>query len=154
VAEGDQDGMDAVLEADAMVDQVQPPARPLPLGPHLRGREPDRRHQVTTAELGKHRGVDLVGLAGQGRQSLGPLSIRDLHLPPQQFQLVVDEPGAGHRLDHRPDRLVVPGRPLHQGAEPVPVGEHGSDLDRGSRLVDQVDVEALSAEIQSSVQHW
>ena len=46
-----------------------------------------------------------------------------LHLPTQQLQLAMDEAGAGHRLDHRPDRLVVPGHPAHEGAEAIKVGQ-------------------------------
>src|SRR5438105_2155021 len=46
VTECDQRGMDPVLERGAMADQMQPPARQLPLSPNLHRRQPDRRHQI------------------------------------------------------------------------------------------------------------
>jgi hypothetical protein len=57
----------ALLQAGAVTDEVQPPARPFALGAHLRVGQPDRRHQIAARELGQHPGVDPVGLAGQRR---------------------------------------------------------------------------------------
>src|SRR5438094_148108 len=51
-APGEQDRVDAVLEARAMLDQVKAPARPLTLFADRRVWKPDRRHQVASRELG------------------------------------------------------------------------------------------------------
>jgi hypothetical protein len=50
---------------------------------------------------------DLVGLDRQWRQPLHLLGVGDLDVPAFSFEGVVDDPGAGHRLDHRADRLAV-----------------------------------------------
>src|SRR5918996_3425305 len=55
-------------KARAVAHQVQPPARPLALGPYQWVGEPDRRHQVAARHFGQHPGVDAVGLAGERRQ--------------------------------------------------------------------------------------
>jgi hypothetical protein len=59
VPEGDQRGVDAVLERRAMPDQMQPVAGQLALAADRRVRQPDRRHQVAPGELGEHARVDL-----------------------------------------------------------------------------------------------
>ena len=65
--------------------------------------------------------VGLVGLAGQGRKPLDLLRVGDLDLPALLLERVVDEPGAGHRLDDRPDGLgvdlVEPAREPPQGLD-------------------------------------
>ena len=75
-------------------------------------------------------------------------------VPALLLERVVDEPGAGHRLDHRADRLAVDLLD--------PAGERSSTRRRRaagqlvqvlSRLGEQTDVDLLSAEIQSGVQH-
>jgi hypothetical protein len=40
----EQHRVDTLLQARAVADQVQPPARPLPLSAHVRIGQPDRRH--------------------------------------------------------------------------------------------------------------
>jgi hypothetical protein len=65
MAEGDQGRVDPVLERRAVADEVEPEAGPLALGPGLRVGQPDRGHEVATAELGQHPGIDLVGLGCQ-----------------------------------------------------------------------------------------
>jgi hypothetical protein len=70
-----------------------------------------------------------------------------------ELELVVDEPGAGHRLDRRPEWLVAASEPLAQPAQAVGIGRHRAVLDRLARFVEQVVVETLAAEIQSGVQH-
>jgi hypothetical protein len=37
--------------------------------------------------------------------------VGDLHLPTSTLELIMDEAGAVHRLDRRPHRLVVLGKP-------------------------------------------
>jgi hypothetical protein len=65
----------------AQAHQVQTPTRTLALSAHQWVGQPDRRHQIATSELGKHPSVDPVGLAGQRREALHLLRIRDLDLP-------------------------------------------------------------------------
>jgi hypothetical protein len=77
----EQHGVHALLQAGAVADEVEAPARPLALGALGRVRQPDRRHRIAAAELGQHPGIDAVGLAGQRRQSLHLLRIGDLDLP-------------------------------------------------------------------------
>jgi len=43
----------ALLQAGAVADEVQAPAIPLALGAHARVRQPDRRHEVATRQLGQ-----------------------------------------------------------------------------------------------------
>jgi hypothetical protein len=48
----EQDRVHALLQARAVVDEMETPARPLPLCAHVRVGQPDRRHQLTTRQLG------------------------------------------------------------------------------------------------------
>jgi hypothetical protein len=68
LAVGEQDGVHALLQARAVADEVEPPARSLALGAHSRVGQSDRRHQIAAGELGQHPGVDPVGLAGERRE--------------------------------------------------------------------------------------
>jgi hypothetical protein len=79
--EGQQRGMDPVLERDPVTDKMQPPPSSLPLRPHRRGRQPDRRDQIAAGKLSQHPRVDPVGLAGQWGQALDrlPSAIRTSH---------------------------------------------------------------------------
>jgi hypothetical protein len=52
--------------------------------------------------------VDPVGLAGQGREALDLLRIRDLDLPARQLEPIVHKACAVHRLDRGADRLAMP----------------------------------------------
>jgi hypothetical protein len=81
LAVGEQDGVHALHEGRAVAHEMQPPARPLALGANERVGQPDRRHAIAAGELGQYPGVDAIGLAGQGRQSLHLLRVRDLDLP-------------------------------------------------------------------------
>jgi len=65
----------------------------------------------------------------------------------------VDETGALHRLDRRPQRQAVPGQPPRERTQPVRVRRRHTDLDPIARLIEQTEIETLAAEIQSSVQH-
>jgi hypothetical protein len=75
-----------------------------------RVREPARGHQLAAGQLGQDPGVDPVGPARQRCQPFDLLRVGDLHLPPVQLELVVDEPGAVHRLDRRGHWLTEPGQ--------------------------------------------
>jgi hypothetical protein len=99
--------VDTVLEHRLVLDQVQPEAGQLALLADVGIGQPDRRHQVAVREHRQHHRVDLVGLAGQRREALDLLGVGDLHVPALLLERVVDEPGAGHRLDDGADRFCV-----------------------------------------------
>jgi hypothetical protein len=143
----EQDGVHALLQARAVADEMQPPAGPFALGAHLRVGQPDRRHQVASGELGQHPGVDPVGLAGQRRQSLYLLRVGDLDLPAVALECVVHEARAVHRLDRGADRLAVTSEALAQSVQPIRVRRRGTDLDRRTINVEQVEVETLATKI-------
>ena len=90
-----------------MLDQVEAKAGELALLPDRRVGKPDRGHQISVGEHRQHLGVDLVGLDRERRQPLHLLGVGDLDRPALGFEGVVDDPRAGHRLDHRADRLAV-----------------------------------------------
>jgi hypothetical protein len=98
----------ALLEAGAVADEVQTEASALALGLHRGVGPPDGRDELATRELSQYPGVNAVGLAGKRRESLHLRRVGDLDLPAVQLELVVDEAGAGHRLDRRLQRLPVP----------------------------------------------
>src|SRR5207248_410199 len=75
-------------------------------------------------------GVDAVGLAGEWRQPLHLRRVGDLDLPALQLEPVVDERGAGHRLDRRSHRLSMASKPGGQTAQTVAVGRCRADVDR------------------------
>ena len=89
----------------SVLDQMKPEAGELALSANARVGQPDRRHQIALGEDREHPRVDPVGLHRQRRQPLHLLGVRDQNLPAQALESVVDEAGAGHRLDHRPHRL-------------------------------------------------
>jgi hypothetical protein len=70
VPEGDQRGVDAVLQRRAVPDQVQPEARQLALAADARVGQPDLGDQVARRQRGQYARVDLVGLARQRGQAL------------------------------------------------------------------------------------
>jgi hypothetical protein len=93
VAEGDEGGVDPVLEGGPVAHEVEPEAGPLPLGPNRRVGEPDRGHEVPAPELGEDPGVDLVGLGGKRGETLHLYRVGDLDVPAVQLEVVVDEAG-------------------------------------------------------------
>ena len=150
----EKDRVYAVLERGALVHQVEPEARPLPLAPHLRSRQPDLRHQVAAGELGQHPGVDPIGLARERRDPLRPLRIRDPHIPAGELELVVHEPRPGHRLDRRQHRLpMLALEAVHKMREPIAIRRAGALADPLTVSGERVPVETLATEIQSDVQH-
>jgi hypothetical protein len=153
VAEGDEGGVDPVLEGGPVADEVEPEAGPLPLGADGRVGQPDRRHEVAPPEFGEDPGVDPVGLGGQGRETLDPQGIGDLDVPAGELELVVDEAGTVHRLDRRADRLAVAIYPGDEAPQGIGVGADRGHLDRPAVLIEQVHIEPLARQVQSGVQH-
>jgi hypothetical protein len=154
LAEVDQGRVDAVLERRLVLDQMEAKAGQLTFFPDPGVGEPDRRHQVALAQDRQHHRVDLVGLAGQRRQALHLVRVCDLDIPALLLERVVDEPGTGHRLDHRANRLPIdPVDPPGESPQRIRVGRHGELVDVLSPLGQQTDVDLLPAQIQSGVQH-
>jgi len=154
LAEVDQRRVDPALERRLVLDQVQPEAGQLALLSHPGTGKPDRRHQVALAQRRQDPRVDRVGLAGQRRETLDLLSVGDLDRPARLLERVVDEASAGHRLDHRANRLAITLLdPPRQASQRVGVRWHRQLIQLLSPLGEQADVDLLSAQIQSSVQH-
>jgi hypothetical protein len=133
---------------------MEPKTREFALLAHPRIGQPDRRHQVTVRENRQHLRVDPVGLAGKPRQPLDLLSVRDLDLPALCF------PGCRGPDERRSstrqpvDRLAVhlldaPGEPPQR----VDVGWNGELVEMLPVVGEQTNIELLSTEIESSVQH-
>jgi transposase len=79
-----------------------------PVAPKRRGKErgkPERRHQLAAGELGQHPRVDPIHLAGQRRQPLHVLRVRDA--PTSTVERELRRLGADHR--YVPLLLTVPG---------------------------------------------
>ena len=142
--EADQRRVNPVLELGAVLDQVEAKAGELALAANPGIGEPDRRHQVALGEHRQDPGVDPVGLHRQRRQALDLLGVGDLHRPAVGLEGVVDEAGAGHRLDHRADGLAVPPYAISERFEAAGVGDRRKFVDQLSLLGEQADVEALS----------
>ena len=153
VAEGDQRRMHPVLQRRAVLDEMQAPPGDLPLAAQLQRGQPDHRHQVPERQLGQNAGVDLVGLARQRREPLDLLGVGDQHLPAMRDQLVVDEPGAVHRLDHGAHRLPVHGDPASEPVQAVAIRGRREAVDRLPLIGDQADINAFATQIQTNVQH-
>jgi hypothetical protein len=150
-----QRGVHAVFEHAAVLDQMQPPARPLALLTDRKVGQPDRRHQLAARELGQHPRIDPVGLAGKRRQPLDLDRVGDLNLPAAALQRVMHKPRPGHRLDRRPHhhRAVTALHPTRQGPNPVGVRWRRRDLDTLTRLIKQAVIQPPTAQIQSGMQH-
>ena len=104
-AEVDHRRVDPVLERRLVMDQVHAKASELAHFPHPRIREPDRRHQVALGRGSREPASrSCLSLRPRG-EALDPLGIGDLDVPAAGLERVVDEPGAGHRLDDRVDGL-------------------------------------------------
>ena len=61
----------------------------------------------------------------RSRQALDPLGIGDQNIPTLLLEDVVAEAGAGHRLDHRPDRLAVLGDPAGECSQAAEIRRRG-----------------------------
>jgi hypothetical protein len=151
VPERDQRRVDPVLQDRAVLDQMQPPPRDLALGSQLRGRQPDRRHQITERQLGQHPAVDLVGLARQRREPLDLLRVGDQHLPPMTDQLVMHQPRAVHRLHHPTHRLVVHRNPPRQPVQTVAIRRRREVIDQLPPIGDQAHIHPPATQIQPNV---
>jgi hypothetical protein len=154
LAEVDQRRVDPALERRLVLDQVQPEAGQLALLSHARVGQPDRRHQVALAQRRQDQRVDRVGLAGQRGEALDLLGVGDLDRPARPLERVVDEASTGHRLDHRANRLAIALLdPPRQAPQRVRVRRHRQLSQPLPLPGEQADVDLLSAQIQSSVQH-
>ena len=102
-------------------------ARELALLPDPGIGQPDRRHQVAVAEappstIESMRSV----LQAKRREALDLLGVCDLDRPALLLERVVDEPSAGHRLDHGADGLCVDVvDPAGEGPQRAGVGRDG-----------------------------
>ena len=66
----------------------------------------------------------------------------------------MDEPGAGHRLDHGADGLAVNLLdPAGECLQRIGVGRNGELVEMLSSIGEQTDIELAATEIESSVQH-
>jgi len=98
---------------------MQTEAGTLALSADGRVGQPDLGDELQPPELGQHPGIDPVRLAGQRGEPLHLDRVGDPHIPTSQLELVVDEAGATHRLDHRQHRLVRSAQAQHQRSERV-----------------------------------
>jgi hypothetical protein len=137
-----------------VLDQMQAEARELAFLPDPGIGQPDRRHEVAVGERRQHLRVDLVGLARQRGEALDLLGVGDLDRPAFLLKRVVDEPGAGHRLDHGADGLAEHLLdPVSEPPQRVDVGRDGELVEMLTPIGKQADVELSATEIESSVQH-
>ena len=66
----------------------------------------------------------------------------------------MDKPGAGHRFDHRADRLSVDLLdPAGKSSKRVDVGRNGELIEVPPPIAQKADVDLPTTEIQSGVQH-
>ena len=144
MAEGDERGVDAVLERDPMTDQVEPEAGPLTGSADRRVGQPDPGHEVPTGQFSEHFRVDLVGLRCERGEPLDLDRVGHLDIPVPALQLIVDEPRTVHRLDDTRDRLAMPGYQPNERAQGVGIGAHRCHLDRGAVLIHHMNIEPLA----------
>ena len=130
---------------------MQTEAGTLALSADGRVGQPDLGDELQPPELSQHPGIDPVRLAGQRGEPLHLHSVGDPHIPTSQLELVVDETGATHRLDHRHNRLVRSAQAQHKRSERV--RGNGAGLEALPTRQESVEVEAFAAQIQSDVQH-
>ena len=145
--------MDPVLQPGAMTHEVQAPAGPFAFGAHTRCRQPDRRYQITARQLGQHPGVDAVGLAGQRGQTLDSLSVSDQHVPAGELELIVDEPGTVHRLDHRPHQHPRPVQLVRQPSQTRTIRRCPQLLSLRAAVIENADIHTQPAQIEPNVHH-
>src|SRR6266508_3177100 len=148
----EEDRVDAVFERASVLDQVQPEARPLTLGPDRRVGQPDLRDEVEPGELGQHPGVDRVGLASQRRDPTRLRSVGDPDVPARELELVVDKTRAAHRLNHSQHAIACIAQSLDELRQPIAIGRDGADADAASLTLERMPVKTLAAQIQSDVQ--
>jgi hypothetical protein len=136
-----------------VLDEVQPPARDLPLPPQLERGQPDRRHQIPERQLRQHPRVDFVRLARQRRQPLDLLRVGDQHLPAVRSELVVHEPRAIHRFDDRANGLAVDGQPAREPVQAVAIRGRREAIGQLPLIRDQAHVDSLTTQIKTNMQH-
>jgi hypothetical protein len=79
--------------------------------------------------------------------------VGDLDVPAAQLELVVDEAGAGHRLDRRGHRLAELPDPGGQRSQAARVRRRGGHQHRRTHLGHDMHIQTSSAQIQPNVQH-
>jgi hypothetical protein len=84
--------------AGAEPDEMHPPPQPFAQRTLVERGKPQRRHQLSTGELGQKTRVDLVGLRRQRRDRLHLARVGDLDLPAAGDQLVPHPKRAAHHL--------------------------------------------------------
>jgi hypothetical protein len=140
VPEGHQCRVDAVLERRAVTDQMQAEPSRLALATDRRVGQPDRRKRGCARTARPNARVDVVGLAGQGREAVDLLRVGDQDVPPELFERVVHEPRTGHRLDHCAHRRVFEATAraaivaLRELARILPACRRPGDNPAGSRF--------------------
>jgi hypothetical protein len=93
-------------------------------------------------------------LQAQGSEALDLLGVGDLDVPAFLLERVVDKAGARHRLDHRANGLAVNfGDSPGEGPQSFGVRWRGELIEVVSLVAQKADVDLLSDEIQSGVQH-
>jgi hypothetical protein len=86
-------------------------------------------------------------LHASGANPFDLLRVGDQNLPAKLLQSVVNEAGAGHRLDNRAHRRAMPPDVAHETAQTVGVRRRGELLDQLAVLGEQADVKAFATEI-------
>jgi hypothetical protein len=71
----------------------------------------------------------------------------DQDLPTKLLERVVNEAGAGHRLDHRAHGHVMALHVAHKTAQTVSIGRCRELLDQLAVLREQADIQAFATEI-------
>jgi hypothetical protein len=84
--------------AGAEPDEMHPPPQPFAQRTLVERGKPQRRHQLSTGELGQKTRVDLVGLRRQRRDRLHLARVGDLDLPAAADELVPHPERAAHHL--------------------------------------------------------
>jgi hypothetical protein len=91
--------VDPVLQRGPVVNEMEPEAGSLALGPDRRVRQPDLWHERKPRQLGQNPGVDPIGLGGQRGDALHLGCVGDRDIPAVSLERVMHEARPGHRLD-------------------------------------------------------
>src|SRR5205807_4370938 len=90
--------------------------------------------------------------AEQLNRELRPPRIGDPHLDPMRLELVMDEAGAGHRLDHHTHPLAEQTELAGKARQPIPVRTDRPLPTLGTIGPDSEPVQPLATQISSHVQ--
>ncbi|MFZ2056475.1 MAG: hypothetical protein WAV54_03585 [Acidimicrobiales bacterium] len=81
------------------------------------------------------------------------MGVCDLDVPTQKLKTVMDEPGASRQLDRRDHRLSEGAYLADELAQSTSVWRRGRQHDSVAVFIEDIDIEALPAQIQASVQY-